>query len=31
VPRGNTRIEVGDHLIVILLPDALAIAEKLSG
>ena len=31
VPRGNTRIEVGDHLIVILLPDALATAEKLSG
>jgi trk system potassium uptake protein TrkA len=31
VPRGSTRIEVGDHLIVILLPDALPTAEKLSG
>jgi Trk K+ transport system NAD-binding subunit len=31
VPRGNTVIEVGDHLIVIALPDAIATAEKLSG
>lgn len=31
VPRGNTRIEVGDHLIVIALPDAIAAAENLSG
>jgi trk system potassium uptake protein TrkA len=31
VPRGDTVIEVGDHLIVIALPEAIAIAEKLSG
>lgn len=31
VPRGNTRIAVGDHLIVIALPEAIATAEKLSG
>jgi len=31
VPRGNTAIEVGDHLIVIALPEAIKIAEKLSG
>ncbi len=31
VPRGNTRIEEGDHLIVIALPEAISIAEKLSG
>jgi trk system potassium uptake protein TrkA len=31
VPRGNTTIEVGDHLIMIALPDALTTAEKLSG
>ncbi len=31
VPRGNTTIEVGDHLIVIALPEAIALAEKLSG
>lgn len=31
VPRGNTSIEVGDHLIVIALPSAIATAEKLSG
>lgn len=31
VPRGNTRIESGDHLIVIALPEAIATAEKLSG
>jgi trk system potassium uptake protein TrkA len=31
VPRGNTEIEAGDHLIVIALPDAIATAEKLSG
>ncbi|GMR02882.1 MAG: Trk system potassium transporter TrkA [Acidimicrobiia bacterium] len=31
VPRGNTSIEVGDHLIVIALPKAITTAEKLSG
>ncbi|MGI9666292.1 MAG: Trk system potassium transporter TrkA [Acidimicrobiia bacterium] len=31
VPRGNTTIEAGDHLIVIALPEAIATAEKLSG
>lgn len=31
VPRGNTRIEAGDHLVVIALPEAIATAEKLSG
>ena len=31
VPKGITKIEVGDHLIAIALPDAIPIAEKLSG
>jgi trk system potassium uptake protein TrkA len=31
VPRGNTIIEAGDHLIVIALPEAFPTAEKLSG
>ncbi|MCL1593924.1 MAG: Trk system potassium transporter TrkA [Actinomycetia bacterium] len=31
VPRGNTKIEAGDHLIVIALPEAIKTAEKLSG
>jgi trk system potassium uptake protein TrkA len=31
VPRGDTEIQVGDHLIVIALPDGIAAAEKLSG
>lgn len=31
VPRGNTQIEVGDHLIVVALPDGISIAETLSG
>jgi trk system potassium uptake protein TrkA len=31
VPRGNTTIELGDHLIVIALPESIATAEKLSG
>ncbi|GMQ92672.1 MAG: Trk system potassium transporter TrkA [Acidimicrobiia bacterium] len=31
VPRGNTAIEIGDHLIVIALPEAIKTAEKLSG
>lgn len=31
VPRGTSRIEVGDHLIVIALPDAIVTAENLSG
>jgi trk system potassium uptake protein TrkA len=31
VPRGNTKIEAGDHLIMIALPEAIATAEKLSG
>jgi len=31
IPRGTTRIEVGDHLIVVALPDAFLAAEKLSG
>jgi len=31
VPRGDTRIELGDHLIVITLPETIGLAEKLSG
>lgn len=31
VPKGDTVVEVGDHLIAIALPDAIAIAEELSG
>lgn len=31
VPRGNTVIEEGDHLIVIARPEAIAAAESLSG
>ena len=31
VPRGNTVVQVGDHLIVIALPESIAAAEKLSG
>ena len=31
VPRGNTEIKKGDHLIVIALPEAIPTAEKLSG
>jgi trk system potassium uptake protein TrkA len=31
VPKGSTRIEEGDHLIVIALPEAISTAEKLSG
>jgi trk system potassium uptake protein TrkA len=31
VPRGNTKIQAGDHLIMIALPEAIATAEKLSG
>jgi trk system potassium uptake protein TrkA len=31
VPRGDTEIQVGDHLIVIALPDGIPAAEKLSG
>jgi trk system potassium uptake protein TrkA len=31
VPRGDTTIEVGDHLIVITLPETIGLAEKLSG
>jgi trk/ktr system potassium uptake protein len=31
VPRGNTEVHVGDHLIAIALPEAIATAEKLSG
>lgn len=31
VPRGDTTISEGDHLIVIALPEAIAAAEKLSG
>jgi trk system potassium uptake protein TrkA len=31
VPRGDTSIEVGDHLIVITLPETIGVAEKLSG
>lgn len=31
VPRGTSRVEVGDRLIVIALPDAIATAESLSG
>jgi len=31
VPRGSTRIEEGDHLIVIARPEAIGAAEKLSG
>ena len=31
VPRGNTRIEIGDHVIAIALPEAIKAAENLSG
>ena len=31
VPRGNTTIEEGDHLIVIALPEGIAAVEALSG
>jgi trk system potassium uptake protein TrkA len=31
VPRGDTMIEMGDHLIVITLPETIGLAEKLSG
>ena len=31
VPRGTSTIEVGDHLIVITLPETIRHAEKLSG
>jgi trk system potassium uptake protein TrkA len=31
VPRGNTTIRAGDHLIMIALPEAIGTAEKLSG
>jgi trk system potassium uptake protein TrkA len=31
VPRGNTRIEKGDHIIAIALPEAIKAAEDLSG
>lgn len=31
VPRGTTTIEEGDHLIAIVLPEAIPAAEKLSG
>jgi trk system potassium uptake protein TrkA len=31
VPRGITKVEEGDHLIVIALPEAIPTAEKLSG
>jgi trk system potassium uptake protein TrkA len=31
VPKGVTRIELGDHLIAIALPEAIPAAEKLSG
>lgn len=31
VPRGSTKIEVGDHLIVVVLPEGIAVAEGLSG
>ena len=31
VPRGDTKIELGDHVIVITLPETIGRAEKLSG
>ena len=31
VPRGETRIEVGDRMIVIALPKAIGDVERLSG
>jgi trk system potassium uptake protein TrkA len=31
VPRGNTEIKVGDHLIAVALPEGIPAAEKLSG
>lgn len=31
VPRGNTKIQEGDHLIAIALPEGVPAAEKLSG
>ena len=31
IPRGTTKIQVGDHLIVMALPEGFAAAEKLSG
>lgn len=31
VPRGDTEIQQGDHLIAVALPDGIAAAEKLSG
>jgi len=31
VPRGDTMIEAGDHLIVITMPETIVLAEKLSG
>jgi len=31
VPRGGTRIEAGDHLIVMTLPETIGLAEELSG
>lgn len=31
VPSGSTRIEEGDHLIVVALPEAISIAERLTG
>lgn len=31
VPRGDTKVEEGDHLIVITLPETIGRAEKLSG
>ena len=31
VPRGNTKVEEGDHLIAVALPSGIPAAEKLSG
>lgn len=31
VPRGDTAIQKGDHLIAVALPDGISAAEKLSG
>jgi trk system potassium uptake protein TrkA len=31
VPTGQTRIELGDHLVVIALPESIPVAEHLSG
>ena len=31
VPRGETEIQQGDHLIAVALPDGIPVAEKLSG